>query len=157
MSTAQAGNGAAVALDALGPIDILVVAYPADAPMTGDAMPVFLDLVDRGVIRVLDALFVVKQADGTISGFEARDLDDRHVGDLVAFDGASSGLLGDEDAATAAAAIKPGSAAVVVLYENRWAAPLMEAVHRNGGVVVENQRIPTEALLAALDATEGSV
>ena len=72
-----------------------------------------------------------------------------------AFEGASSGLLRDEDAATAAAAIEPGSAAVIVLYENRWAAPLLEAVHRNGGIVLESQRIPIEALLGALDAAEG--
>jgi uncharacterized protein DUF6325 len=141
----------------LGPVDVLVVAYPADAPMTGDAVPLLLDLVDRGVIRVLDALFVVKEADGTFSGFEARDLEARGVGDLVAFEGASSGLLGDDDAATAAEALDPGSAAVLLVYENRWAAPLFEAVHRNGGTVVGSQRIDTMALLDALGAAEARV
>jgi hypothetical protein len=104
---------------------------------------------------VLDALFVVKEADGSFTGLEARDLEQGKVGDFVAFEGASSGLLNDDDVATTAAAIEPGSAAVVVVYENRWAAPLIEAVHRNGGVVVDSQRIPAQALLEALDVAEG--
>src|SRR5918994_7301308 len=91
----------------LGPIDIVVIGYRADAPMTGEAVPLLLDLVERGIIRVLDALFVVKNADGTFSGFEAVGLDEKGVGDLREFEGASSGLLGDEDAATAAEALEP--------------------------------------------------
>jgi Family of unknown function (DUF6325) len=141
----------------LGPVDVLVVGYPADAPMTGDAIPILLDLVDRGVIRVLDALFVVKEADGTFSGFEARDLEARGVGDLVAFEGASSGLLGDADAATAAESLDPGSAAVLVVLENSWAAPLFEAVHRNGGLVLGTQRIEAQDLMVALEAAEARV
>jgi len=140
----------------LGPVDILVIAYPADAPMTGDAIPLLLDLVDRGIIRVFDALFVIKNEDGTVSGFEATDLDDKGVGDLKVFEGASSGLLGDEDAATAAEAIEPGSAAVLIVYENRWAAPFAAAVRRNGGVLVDNQRIPAQDLMDALDAAEAA-
>ena len=140
----------------LGPIDILVIAYPAGAPMTGEAMPLLLDLVDRGIIRVLDAMFVTKHEDGTFSGFEARDLDDKGVGDLNVFEGASSGLLGEEDAATAAEGIEPGSAAVMIVYENRWAAPFAAAVRRNGGVLVDNQRIPAQDLMDALDAVEAA-
>jgi hypothetical protein len=79
----------------LGPIDIVVIAYPADAPMTGEAVPIFLDLVDRGIIRVLDALFVTQNEDGTVSGLEASDLDADSIGDFKVFEGASSGLLGD--------------------------------------------------------------
>ena len=140
----------------LGPIDIVVIAYPADAPMTGEAAPLLLDLVDRGIVRVLDAMFVTKNEDGTFSGFDARDLDDKGVGEFAVFEGASSGLLGDEDVATAAEAIEPGSAAVLIVYENRWAAPFAAAVRRNGGVVVENQRIPVQDLVNALDAVEAA-
>ncbi|HEU0024203.1 MAG TPA: DUF6325 family protein [Thermoleophilaceae bacterium] len=140
----------------LGPIDIVVIAYPADAPMTGEAAPLLLDLVDRGIIRVLDVLFVMEGEDGTFSGFEAKDLEADRVGDLKIFEGASSGLLGDEDVATAAGAIEPGSAAVVIVYENRWAAPFAAAVRRNGGVVVDNQRIPAADLMDALDAVEAA-
>jgi hypothetical protein len=140
----------------LGPIDIVVIGYPADAPMTGEAAPLLLDLVERGIIRVLDVLFVVQNADGTVSGFEATDLDDKSVGDFKVFEGASSGLLGEDDVATAAEALEPGTAAVVIVYENRWAAPFAAAVRRNGGVLIENQRIPAQDLVAALDAAESA-
>ena len=140
----------------LGPIDIVVIAYPADAPMTGDAVPLVLDLVERGIIRVLDVLFVMKNADGTFYGFEAKDLDAKGVGDFKEFEGASSGLLGEDDAATTAEAIEPGSAAVMIVYENRWAAPFAAAVRRNGGVVVDYQRIPVQDVMDALDAVEAT-
>jgi hypothetical protein len=140
----------------LGPIDIVVIGYPADAPMTGEAAPLLLDLVERGIIRVLDVLFVMQNEDGTVSGFEATDLDDKSVGDFKIFEGASSGLLGEEDVATAAEALEPGTAAVVIVYENRWAAPFAAAVRRNGGILIENQRIPAQDLVAALDAAESA-
>jgi Family of unknown function (DUF6325) len=142
--------------DELGPIDIVVIAYPADAPMTGEAVPLLMDLVQRGIVRVLDALFVIKNADGSFSGFEAKDLDRDKVGDLVVFEGSSSGLLGDEDAATAAEALEPGSAAVLIVYENRWAGPFAAAVRRNGGILVDTQRIPVQELIGALDAAEAA-
>jgi hypothetical protein len=138
----------------LGPIDIIVIGYPADAPMTGEAVPLFMDLIERGIIRVLDVKFVTKDADGTFSGFDATDLDEDSVGDLTAFAGASSGLLGDEDLETAAEAIEPGTSAVMIVYENRWAAPFATAVRRNGGVLVASERIPAQDLLEALDAAE---
>jgi len=140
----------------LGPVDIVVIAYQPGAPMTGEAVPMLLDLVDRGIIRVLDALFVVKEQDGTFAGFQATDLDGDSVGDFKAFEGASSGLLGDEDAATAAEAIEPGSAAVLLVYENRWAAPFAAAVRRNGGTFVDFQRVPAQDLIASLDAAEAA-
>ena len=140
----------------LGPIDIAVIAYPAGAPMTGEAAPVLVDLVDRGIIRVLDAMFVMKKEDGTFEGFEARDLDERGVGDFTVFEGASSGLLGDKDAAKAAEAIEPGSAAVMLVYENSWAAPFVAAVRRNGGVPIAFERIPAQDVIDALDALEAA-
>ena len=79
---------------------------------------------------------------------------DKGVGDFTVFEGASSGLLGDEDAATAAEAIEPGSAAVMIVYENRWAAPFVAAVRRNGGVPIAFERIPAQDLIDALDAAE---
>jgi len=141
----------------LGPVDIMVIAYPAGAPMTGEAVPMLLDLVERGIIRVLDVMFVIKDADGTYSGFEATNLDDKSVGDFSAFEGASSGLLGDDDVATAAESIEPGSAAALLIYENRWAAPFAAAVRRNGGRLVGFQRIPMQELIASLDAAEAAV
>jgi hypothetical protein len=139
-----------------GPIDIVVIAYPADAPMTGEAVPIMMDLIERGIIRVLDVLFVMQNADGTFSGFEAKDLDAKGVGAFTEFEGASSGLLGDEDVATASEALEPGSAAVMIVYENRWAAPFAAAVRRNGGRLVDFQRIPTQELIASLEAAEAA-
>jgi hypothetical protein len=140
----------------LGPIDIVVIGYAADAPMTGEAAPLLLDLVDRGIIRVLDVMFVVKNEDGTFSGFDARDLNSEKVGDLTIFEGASSGLLSGDDVSAAADAIEPGSAAVMIVYENSWAGPFAAAVRRNGGHVIANQRIPVEDLMNALEAAEAA-
>jgi hypothetical protein len=140
----------------LGPIDIVVIAYPAGSPMTGEAAPLLVDLVERGIIRVLDAMFVTKNEDGTFSGFDARDLDEKGVGDFTVFEGASSGLLGEEDAATAADALEPGSAAVMIVYENRWAGPFIAAVRRNGGVPIAFERIPAQDVIDALDALDAA-
>ncbi|MDX6635221.1 MAG: hypothetical protein QOF06_1424 [Solirubrobacterales bacterium] len=140
----------------LGPIDIVVIGFRADAPMTGDAVPLLLDLVERGIIRVLDVMFVTRDLDGSVSGFNATDLDDKSVGDFKTFEGASSGLLGEDDVTTVGDAIEPGGAAVMLIYENRWAAPFAAAVRRNGGVLIENQRIPVQDLVDALDAAEAA-
>ena len=140
----------------LGPIDIVVIGYPADAPMTGEAVPLLLDLVERGIIRVLDVLFVMQGDDGTFAGFEAQDLDEKGVGDFKVFEGASSGLLGEDDVATVSDTIEPGTAAVVIVYENRWAGPFAAAVKRNGGTVIDYQRIPIADVVAALDAADAA-
>jgi hypothetical protein len=140
----------------LGPIDVVVIGYRAGAPMTGEAIPLFLDLVDRGIIRVLDALFVRKNDDQTFSGFDIADLDQAGAGDLTAFVGASSGLLNDDDVALAAQEIEPGTAALLIVYENRWAAPFVAAVRRNGGELIAFERIRTRDLIDALDAAEAA-
>ena len=142
--------------EAFGPIDVVVIGYPPDAPKTGDAVPLLLDLVDRGIIRVLDALFVQKAEDGTFSGFDLADLDPDTAGDLVVFAGASTGMLDDDDAALAAAEIEPGSAAVLIVYENRWAAQFIAAVRRNGGELIANERIGVQDLMDALEAAEAA-
>jgi hypothetical protein len=138
----------------LGPIDVVVIGYPPGAPMTGEAIPLLLDLVDRGIIRVLDARFVRKDLDGTFSGFDFADLDEDSIGDLAVFAGASTGLLGDDDTALAAAEIEPGSAAAMIVYENRWAAPFIGAVRRNGGMLIAHERIGVQDLIGALEAAE---
>jgi hypothetical protein len=139
-------------LEELGPVDIVVIGYPAGAPMTGSAAQVLLDEVDKGTISVLDAMFVTKNEDGTYSGFDATGIEQGSVGDFQVFEGASSGLLGDDDIATAADAIEPGTSAVMIMYENRWAVPFVAAVHQNGGVFVDAQRIPHQDLIDAVQA-----
>jgi hypothetical protein len=140
-------------LEELGPVDIVVIGYPSGAPMTGSAAQLLLDEVDKGTISVLDAMFVTKEDDGTYSGFDATGLEQGSVGDFCVFEGASSGLLGDDEIATAADAIEPGTSAVMIIYENRWAAPFVSAVHDNGGVFVDHQRIPHQDLIDAVEAS----
>jgi hypothetical protein len=148
---------AASAHEALGPIDIVVIGFRPEAPMTGDAVPLLIDLVERGIIRVLDVMFVIKENDGRYAGFTATNLTAETVGDLKYFEGASSGLIGDDDVEQAAGAVEPGTAAVMIVYENRWAAPFAAAVRRNGGELIAQARIPAEDLIAALDAAEAAV
>jgi hypothetical protein len=122
--------------------------------MTGEAAPILVDLVDRGIIRVLDILFVTKGEDGAVAGFTIDGIDKERIGDFTVFEGASSGLLGDDDVEGAAAAMEPGESAVVIVYENSWAGPFAAAVRRNGGQLIATQRIPTQELIAALEALE---
>ena len=148
--------GAAGAQDELGPIDVVVIAWPPGAPMTGEGMPILLELVDDGIVRIFDMMFVTKGEDGSVVGFEAKDLDDKDVGAFKAFEGASSGLLGDADVAQAAEALDPGWSAAVIVYENRWAAPFAAAVRRNGGQLLDVQRISPADLVEVLDAAEAA-
>lgn len=139
-------------LEEMGPIDYLVIAWPGRQP-TGEAAPLVVDLVERGIIRVLDLAFIAKAEDGSVAGLEIADLG-QEVEELKVFEGASSGLLSDEDAAEAAEALEPGTSAALLVYENRWAGPFASAVRRSGGQLVAFGRIPVQAVLAALDAAE---
>ena len=142
--------------DMLGPIDMVLIGFPSDAPMTGSAIPIFLELVEKGIIRVFDVMFVTKEADGTFSGFDATNLTDKGIGDFAVFEGASSGLLGDDDLAEAAEHIEPGTSAVMIVYENHWAAEFVTAVRSNGGQLIAQARIGTDDLIAALEAAEAA-
>ena len=141
----------------LGPVDVMVIGFPQGAPMTGEAIPLLVDLVENGIVRVLDVMFVSKGEDGSFEGFGATNLSDMGVGDMTVFEGASTGILGQDDVSEAASALEPGEAAVLLMYENRWAAPFANAVRRNGGVLIANQRIPIQEVEAALDAAEAAV
>jgi hypothetical protein len=140
----------------LGPVDVVVIGYPADAPRTGEAIPLFVDLVDRGIVRVLDVQMVQKDAEGNVSGLEIADLDGDGVDDLLVFAGARTGMLGDEDASTAAEALEPGEAAVLICFENAWATPFASAVRRNGGRLLAFERVAAQDVLDTLDALEGA-
>jgi hypothetical protein len=141
------------ALDETGPIDYLVVEFPGSG-MTGEGFPLLLNLVERGVIRILDLVFVTKQADGSVAGVAIADLDGDGELDLAAFEGASSGLISRDDFDEVGAVIEPGSSAGILVYENVWAAPFAAALRRGGAQLVASGRIPIQAVLAALDAAE---
>lgn len=139
-------------LEELGPIDYVVLEWDGDEPVTGEVMPLLLDLVDRGLIRILDLAFMIKDKDGSVTGLDFAELAERKG--LAEFEGASSGLLGTDDLEEAAAALEPGTVAGVLVWENRWAAPFAAAVRRSGGQLVASGRIPVQAILASLDAIE---
>ena len=140
-------------VEEMGPVDYLVLEFPGNK-MTGEGLPLLVDLVDRGIIRILDLVFVTVDADGTVSGLELKDFDADGELDLAVFEGASSGLLGEDDLADAGSVIEPGSSAGILVYENTWAAPLAGALRRGGAQMVASGRIPIPALVAALDAAE---
>jgi hypothetical protein len=140
-------------LEEMGPVDYLVVEFPGNK-MTGEGLPLLVDLVEQGIIRILDLVFVSKAVDGTVTGVALADLDGDGELDLAVFEGASSGLLGDDDIAEATSILEPGSSAGILVYENTWAAPFAHALRRGGAQLVAGGRIPVPALVAALDALE---
>jgi len=137
----------------MGPIDYLVIEFPGSR-MSGEGLPLLVDLVNRGVIRILDLVFIRKLPDGTVARLELTSGQAGGGADLSVFVGASSGLLDPGDIHAVAEVIQPGSTAGVLVYENRWAAPLATALRRGGAQLVGGGRIPVQALLAALEAAE---
>jgi hypothetical protein len=142
-------------LDEMGPIDYIVVEFPG-SKMNGEAFPHLIDLVDRGIIRILDLVFVSKDLDGSVKGIAIADLDDDGELDLAVFEGASSGLISHDDINEAGGVLEPGSSAGILVYENVWAGPFAAAVRRGGGQLVASGRIPIQAMLAALEAADAA-
>ena len=139
-------------LDEMGPIDYAVFEWPGRQPQ-GDAVPLLVDLADRGIIRILDVALMIKDEDGTVAAVDLGDLEEK--GNAFAqFEGAASGLIGQEDLDDAAGALAPGTSAAVLVWENRWAAPVAVAVRRSGGQLVASGRIQIQAILAAMEAEE---
>ena len=142
-------------LDEMGPIDYIVVEFPG-SKMNGEAFPHLIDLVDRGIVRILDLVFVTKELDGSVKGIAIADFDDDGELDLAVFEGASSGLIGDDDIEESGGILEPGSSAGILVYENVWAGPFAAAVRRGGGQLVASGRIPIQAMLAALEAADAA-
>jgi Family of unknown function (DUF6325) len=150
-----------VAVDELGPVDYIVVEFPG-SNFNGEIAPALRDLVDRGIVRVLDLLVLKKEQDGSIEAFELSDLEDTEIGELRRHERDLAMLLSEDDVKAVAAAIEPGTTASVLVWENSWAAPFASAVRHSGGQLVANGRIPIQALVAAIEAddedeTEGAL
>jgi len=141
--------------DVLGPIDYLAVEFPGGR-ITGEGFALVLDLVHRGLIRVLDMQFVAKAADGTVSRVALGTIEHGGDIDITRWDGASSGLLDEADRAVVGSVIEAGSLAGILVYENIWAVPLMAALDRNEARLVGSGRIGSDDLLTALDDSEPS-
>ena len=140
-------------LDVLGPVDYLVVEFPADkANFSGEMAAELKSLVDRELVRVLDLVILRKEPDGSVEAAELADVDESNVGELLALEADLALLLAEEDVEEIGKALEPGSIAAVLVYENSWAAPFASSIRRSGGQLVANGRIPTQALLAAIEA-----
>ena len=144
-------------VDELGPVDYVVVEFPADkANFSGEMAAELSALVDRGVVRVLDLLLLKKDLDGSLEGFESHEFGDDELGELRAAESELAMLLAEEDVESIGAALEPGSVAAVLVWENVWAAPFGSAVRRSGGQLVASGRIPIQALAGALEADEST-
>lgn len=137
-------------IDTLGPVDYLVIEFPGSR-FNGEIGSALLDLVDRGVIRVLDLVVIKKDEGGSFEAFEFDDIDDSELGGIRSLESELAQLLSADDVASVAAALEPGSSAGLLVYENLWAAPFGSAVRRAGGQLVANGRIPVQALLAVME------
>jgi hypothetical protein len=135
----------------IGPISYLIVEFPGNK-MTGEGLPALIDLVDRGLIRILDLQFVTRDADGTISGIELSDFGGEV--DLTMFEGVSSGLMDQSDFDDASAAIEPGSSAAILIFENRWAANFVQTLRNSDAQLVAAGYIPLATIAESLDALE---
>jgi Family of unknown function (DUF6325) len=138
-------------LDSLGPVDYIVVEFPAGASnFTGEMADELLRLVDTGIIRVIDVLILTKDEDGTVDAIELSDVPE--LGELEAVEAQLAELLAAEDVEHLAAAMDPGSTAGVLIWENLWAAPFASAARRSGGQLIATGRIPIQAIIASIEA-----
>jgi hypothetical protein len=142
------------ALEEMGPVDYVVLEWPGKQPK-GEVAPMLIDLVERGIIRILDIALMVKGEDGSVAAVDLGEVNGGGGG-FSEFEGAASGLLTQEDLEDAATALEPGTSAAVLVWENRWAAPVAIALRRSGGQLVASGRLETQAILAALDAAEAA-
>jgi hypothetical protein len=137
---------------AIGPVEYMIVAFPGNE-FNGEIAPALADLVSSGTIRVLDLVFVTTNAEGDVAIVEY----DEHDG-LRAFaeiDGEIGGVIGHDDIHHASHDLEPNSSAAILVWEDTWATPLVEAMRASGGVLVESARIPHD-LVEELAATVGA-
>jgi hypothetical protein len=133
----------------MGPIDWMLIEF--DQPLTGQAAPPLLDLVERGLIRILDVMFIRKLSDGSVQAIEISDLPGDEAVHVGVFDGLATGILGDEDVAAAGEALEVDTRAIMLVFENTWAAPFAIALREAGGLLVDSGRIPVQSIIGALD------
>ena len=138
-------------IDELGPVDWILVEFPG-SKFNGEIAPHVKDLVDRGIVRVLDLLIMRKDESGALEAFEVSDVDDSEAGAFRSYENALANLLSEEDVTSVAAALEPNTTAALLVWENLWAAPFASAVRHAGGQLVANGRIPIQAILAAIEA-----
>jgi hypothetical protein len=137
----------------MGPVSYLIAEFPGNK-MTGEGFSHLIDLVDRGLIRILDLLFVSRDVDGSMHILDLQDVDRDGSFDLTLFDGVASGLLDKSDVADATSVVEPGSSAGILIFENTWATPFVQALRGADAQLVAAGYIPHDTVLASLDATD---
>src|SRR6187549_3909929 len=146
-------EGRVTSLDELGPVDYIVVEFPAGASnFTGEMAQELVRLVEAGTIRLIDVLILIKDVDGSVEAMELSEVGE--LGELQALEAQLAELLAEEDVAHLAAAMDPGSTAGVLIWENLWAAPFAAAARRAGGQLIANGRIPIQAIIASIEADD---
>jgi hypothetical protein len=142
-------------LDQLGPVDYVVVEFPAGASnFTGEMADELVRLVNSGTIRLIDVLILTKNEDGTVDAMELSDIEE--LGELQALEAQLAELLAEDDVNHLAAAMDPGSTAGVLIWENLWAAPFAAAARRSGGQLIATGRIPIQAIIASIEADQAT-
>ena len=143
-------------LDALGPVDYVVVEFPAgESSFNGEMAEELVALTEAGTIRLIDVLILTKDADGSVDAMELSDIE--NLGPLQQLEAELAELLAEEDVADLAAAMDPGSVAGVLIWENLWAAPFASAARRAGGQLIADGRIPIQAILASIEADDETI
>jgi hypothetical protein len=138
----------------MGPVDYVVLAWPGNTPIGSGVAPMIVDLHERGIIRILDIAFAAKEEDGSVVALDIENLGPDNP--FAEFQGAQSGMLDHGDLEHAAEGLEPGSAAAVLVWENRWAAPVAVAIRESGGLLMDGGRIPVQGIIAALDVIEAA-
>ena len=133
----------------MGPIDWLLIEF--DQPLTGQAAPPLFDLVERGLIRILDVMFIRKFSDGTVQAVDISEMPGDEAVHITLFDGLESGILGEDDVLAAGEALEVDTRAIMLVFENVWAAPFAVALREAGGLIVDSGRIPVQSIVGALD------
>jgi hypothetical protein len=144
---------AAQQIEEMGPIDYAVIEWPREQP-TGAAVPLLMDLVERGIVRIIDIAFIGKDENGSVYAIDISDFDGD--GTYSVFEGASSGVISSQDLEDAGGALEPATSAAIIIWENRWLAPLAVALRKSGAQLVADGRIPVQAILAALDELDAA-
>jgi hypothetical protein len=139
----------AVEMTEMGPIDWMLIEF--NQPLTGKIAPPLLDLVDRGLITILDVMFIRKLADGSVQAIEISEMPGDEAAHVAIFDGLETGMLGEDDVAAAGEAMEADTRAIMLVFENTWAAPFAVALRESGGVLVDSGRIPVQQIIGALD------
>ena len=139
----------------MGPVEWVLLAWPGGLPEPdGSVAEKIVAAHQAGIVRVMDFALIAKDADGNVAAIELSELGPDH--ELHEFEGAASGMLDHDDLEEAAKSLEPDTAAALIVWEDRWAAPIAKAIREKGGMLVDRGTVPVQGILAALEALEAA-